>query len=155
MMHCWVWALFSIERAGSLPISGLIDLVYTSGKTREELEVILSKHSGLKGYLGTNKFTEIEQKITQGDVKASLIVDAMAYQIVKEIGSLYAVSSGNLDGLIITGGLAKSKFLMNKLESYLNFIDNITIYPGSFELEALANGVLRVLSGKEAAKEYL
>ena len=146
---------FSIERAGALPISGILDKIYTRGKNRKDIEHIFSKESGLKDYLGTNQFEEIEQDIINGDKGAELIVNAMVYQIVKEIGGLHASFAGTISALIFTGGLANSVLLINKLKNYLDFLQPHVVYPGSFELEALTNGVLRVLTGIEEAKEYL
>lgn len=145
---------FSIQRAGSLPLSGILDKIFSNGKTREETERLFSQESGLKAYLGTNQFQEIEQRIKDGDKKASLIVSAMIYQITKEIGGLHAAFSGKTSALILTGGLANSNYLIEKLNKYLGFIQPYLVYPGSFELEALASGVLRVLNNKEIAKEY-
>lgn len=146
---------FSVERAGALPISGILDKIYNSSKSRQDIEKIFSKDSGLKGYLGTNQFTKIEKLVRGGDKKATLIVDAMAYQIVKEIGSLYSTFGGKISALILTGGLTNSKLLINNLNNYLSFIQPQVIYPGSFEVEALSSAVLRVLSGKDKVKEYL
>ena len=145
---------FSVQRAGSLPISGILDEIFHSGKSRKELEQLFSKDSGLNGYLGTNQFQEIEQSIMNGDAQTLLIVDAMIYQIAKEIGGLHATFSGKTSALIVTGGLANSKYLIRKLNKYLTFIQPHIIYPGSFELEALANGVINVLNKKDTAKVY-
>lgn len=146
---------FSIQRAGSLPISGILDEIFSNGKTRTETEQLFSQESGLKGYLGTNQFKEIEQRIKDGDKEASLIVSAMVYQIIKEIGALHAAFSGKTSALILTGGLVNSNYLIAQLNKYLNFIQPHIIYAGSFELEALASGVLSVLNNKEMAKDYL
>ena len=146
---------FSIERAGALPISGILDTIYNSGQSRQDIEKLFSKESGLKSYLGTNQFEEIERRIINGDKKATLIVNAMVYQIVKEIGGLHASFAGTTSALIFTGGLANSKLLIKILKKYLDFIQPQIVYPGSFELEALSSGVLRVLTGKEESKEYL
>ena len=146
---------FSIERAGALPISGMLDKIFNSGKSRKELEELFSKESGLKGYLGTNNFQEIEQRIKDGDEEASLIVNTMIYQIVKEIGGLHTAFAGKTSALIITGGLANSKLLIEILSKYLNFIQPHIVYPGSFELEALASGIIDVLNNKEAVKDYV
>ena len=145
---------FSIERAGSLPLTGILDKIYNSGHSRKYIEKVFSKESGLKGYLGTNQFTDIELSIKKGDKKAELIVDAIVYQIVKEIGSLHATFSGETTSIIFTGGLSNSVLLINNLNKYLSFIQPHIIYPGSFELEALSSGALRVLQGKEKAKKY-
>ena len=146
---------FSIQRAGSLPISGILNEIFSNGKTQKEAEQLFSQESGLKGYLGTNQFQEIEQRIKNDDKKASLIVSAMIYQITKEIGGLHAAFSGKTSALILTGGLANSNYLIEKLNKYLSFIQPHLVYPGSFELEALTNGVLRVINNKETAKAYL
>ena len=145
---------FSIQRAGGLPISGILDEIFVNGKTREEAEQLFSQESGLKGYLGTNQFQKIEQKIKKSDKKASLIFNAMIYQIAKEIGGLHAAFSGKSSALILTGGLANSNYLTEKLIEYLSFIQPQIIYPGSFELEALNQGVLRILNGHDTAKDY-
>ena len=113
---------FSIQRAGALPISGILDEIYNSGKSRKEIEILFSRESGLKGYLGTNQCPKIEQRIIDGDEKAKLIVDAMINQIVKEIGGLHAVFEGHTSALIISGGLAHSDYLINKLKKQLHFI---------------------------------
>ncbi len=146
---------FSTQRAGSLPIAGILDEIFVNEKTREETERLFSQESGLKAYLGTNQFQEIEHRMANGDEKALLIVNAMIYQIVKEIGGLHATFASKTSALIITGGLANSNYLIEKLNEYLSFIQPHIVYPGSFELEALASSVLRVLNNKETAKEYV
>ena len=146
---------FSIQRAGGLPISGILDEIFVNGKTREEAERLFSQESGLKGYLGTNQFQEIEERINDGNEKAKMIVNAMIYQIAKEIGGLHATFSGKTSALILTGGLANSKYLIKELKNMLSFIQPHIVYPGSFELEALASGVLDVLNNKDTAKDYI
>ncbi len=145
---------FSVQRAGSLPLSGILDEIFANGKSRVETEQLFSQESGLKGYLGKNQFQEIEKRIADGDEKAALIVNAMVYQISKEIGGLHAAFSGKTSSLILTGGLSKSALLIEKLNKYLSYIQPPIIYPGSFELEALNQGVLYVLNGIDTAKEY-
>lgn len=144
---------FSLERAGALPISGLLDLVFDSVKSKPEIKNLLSKESGLKGYLRTNDFKEIIRRI-ESDTEAYKIYKAMIHQIVKEIGSMFAVLDGSIHGLILTGGLIKSKVFCKHLRSNLKFIPRFFVYPGSFELEALANGVVRALNGECSIMEY-
>jgi butyrate kinase len=146
---------FSVERAGSLPISGILDMIYSRGMDRTNLEKILVKESGLKGYLNENQFTLIEQQIEKGNQRANLFVDSMIYQIVKEIGGLYGTFGGDISALILTGGLANSRLVIRKLNKYLSFINPQIVYPNSFELEALALGAWRVLEGTEEPKDYL
>lgn len=145
---------FSVERAGALPLAGFMDLIYDRKMTRAEVERILTKKSGQAGYLGTNDLREVETRVANGDEKAQLIYEAMIYQITKEIGGLYATFGGDLSGLILTGGLIRSPRFTENITANFPFISPIQIYPGSFELEALAAGVYRVLTGRETAREY-
>lgn len=145
---------FSPERAGATPLEGLIDLV-TSGKyTVKELKTYLSKGCGLKGYLGTNDFREIEVRVASGEEKADLIYRAMIYQIAKEIGAYAAALKGKLDALVITGGLANSEKLIAQMKEYVGWLGELIVYPGERELEAMGQGAFRVLRGQESAKEY-
>ena len=146
---------FSIERAGAIPIAGLLSLAYQSEYSKKEIEQFLSKQCGLKGYLGTNNFQNIEKQILKRDSKSISVFKAMIYQIVKEIGSCFGVLNGKCDGVILTGGLSHSLILQSELKQKLSFINKIFIYPGSFELDALCDGVLRVLKHQEKPKQYL
>ncbi len=145
---------FSVERAGALPLSGMLNLMGSTDKSKNSVELQLSKESGLKGYLGTNDIREVEENIRQGDKQANLIYRAMIYQIAKEIGAIYAIQKGETDGLILTGGVVFSDRMIQQLTDYLPFIERRFIYPGSFELDALAEATLRVLNKEELWKEY-
>jgi butyrate kinase len=145
---------FSPERAGALPLEGLLDLSASGKYTLKELKGYLSKGSGLKGYLGTNDLRDVERRIEAGDQEADLIFRAMVYQIAKEIGACACVLSGKFDAIIITGGLANSKRLLATLKEHAGWLGTPKVYPGERELEALAAGAYRVLSGSESAKDY-
>jgi butyrate kinase len=145
---------FSPERAGALPLEGVLDLIGSGKFTVPELKAYLSKGSGLKGYLGTNNLIEVETRIDAGDEKALLIFRAMVYQIAKEIGACSAVMQGQLDAMVITGGLANSKRLLRELDPYIGWITKTLVFPGERELEAMAAGAYRVLNGAETAREY-
>ncbi len=144
---------FSVERAGALPINGLLEMVFHSGLNEQEIKYLLSHRSGLMGYLRTN---DLRQVIKQADTDkyAMVILDAMIYQIVKEIGAMFAVLKGRLHGIIITGGLARSEEFCERLQNLAPFISPFFIYPGSFELEALADGAYRALAGLCTIMEY-
>ncbi|MBC8399964.1 MAG: butyrate kinase [Candidatus Marinimicrobia bacterium] len=143
---------FSPQRAGALPLRAILDLAYSS--PREKVEYQLSKTSGLKGYLDTDDMITIERRIIGGDNKTKLIVDAMIYQIAKEIGAMFTVLSGRINGIIITGGLAYSDYLVNVLRTRLEGLGKLLVYSGEFEMEALAQGAWRVLQGEETVREY-
>lgn len=149
----------SLQRAGDLPITALVELCekkIKEGKTGKEIISALTKNSGVLGHLGTDKLQEVEKMITSGDKNAELIIRTMAYQIGKEIGSMAATLKGNVNGIIITGGCAHSKYLLNLINPWIEWISPcIYIVPGEGEMEALAAAALRVLRGQETPKEYI
>ena len=145
---------FSPERAGTVPVGDLIDLCFSGMYYREEIMKKIVGQGGLVGYLGTNDAIEVEKMIEHGDENAKLVYDAMAYQVAKEIGSASAVFKGKVDAIILTGGLAYGKEFVSKIREYINWIADVIVQPGEDELQALAEGTLRVLIGEEQAKEY-
>lgn len=145
---------FSVERAGALPLEPLIDMAYSGEYTADELKKLLSKNSGMKGYLGTNQLPEAEAAMDAGDEKADLIFRAMIYQIAKEIGACAAALKGSLDAVVLTGGLANSERVVRSVGSYVDYLGRLLVYPGEREMEALAAGAFRVIKGIEEAKEY-
>ncbi|MBC8213953.1 MAG: butyrate kinase [Candidatus Marinimicrobia bacterium] len=145
---------FSIERAGAMPISGLMELVFDKQLSRQEIADLLSHKSGFMGYLNTKDLREVEDQLPN-DEETRLIYKAMIYQIAKEIGSQYTALQGDVDALILTGALVKSEQFKDNLLQYLKFIEKYFVFPGSFELEALARGAMRVLSETETAKDYV
>ena len=146
---------FSPERSGTLPAGDLLKLIVNSTMTEREMKQMITKKSGLFAYLGTNNLIEVEKMVDQGNQKAILVWEAMAYQISKEIGRMATVLRGQVDQIILTGGLAYSHKLTGRLKEYVSFIAAITVYPGEDELEALAAGAYRVLTGVEQAQEYI
>jgi len=145
---------FSPERAGTVPAGDLVSLCFSGEYFREEIMRKLVGQGGLVGYLGTNDAVEVERRIKTGDEEARLIYDAMAYQVAKEIGSASAVLSGKVDAIILTGGLAYGKNFVKSITDRINWIADVIVHPGENELQALAEGALRVLRGEEEVKEY-
>jgi butyrate kinase len=145
---------FSPERAGTVPAGDLIDLCYSGEHYREEIMKMLVGQGGLVAYLGTNDAIEVEKRIEEGDENAKLIYDAMAYQVAKEIGAASAVLSGKVDAIILTGGLAYGKGFVKSITDRINWIADVIVQPGENELQALAEGALRVLRGEEEVKVY-
>ena len=143
---------FSTERAGTVPAMQLVDLCFSGKYTQKQVESLLFREGGLYSYLGTKDLVEVEQRIASGDAKAETIFDAMVYQIAKEIGAMAAVLHGCVDAVLFTGGMAHSHRLISHLSEYVNWIGPIVVYPGEDELQALAEGVLRVLRREEEAK---
>nr|WP_312471859.1 butyrate kinase [Neobacillus sp.] len=145
---------FSPERAGTVPAGDLIALCYSGEHYREEIMKRLVGQGGLVGYLGTNDAVKVEKRIEAGDVEAKLIYDAMAYQVAKEIGAASAVLSGKVDAIILTGGLAYGKGFVKSISDRINWIADVIVQPGENELQALAEGALRVLRNEEDVKMY-
>lgn len=145
---------FSPERSGGLPVGSLIDICYSGQYTKQELRKKIVGQGGLVAYLGTNDAREIKRKIDGGDEKARLIYEAMAYQLSKEIGAGAAVLKGDVDAIILTGGLAFDNMLVGWIKERVNYIAQVMVFPGEHEMTALCQGVLRVLSGEEEAKKY-
>lgn len=144
----------SPERCGGIPFGSLMDLCYSGEYTKKELRKKLVGGGGLVGYLGTNDGREVGKRIKEGDEYAKLIYEAMAYQISKEIGASATALKGKVDAILLTGGLAYDNMLMDWIKERVEFIAPVKIYPGEKEMEALACGVLRVLTGKEELKPY-
>jgi butyrate kinase len=145
---------FSPERAGTVAAGDLISLCFSGEFYREEITKKLVGQGGLVGYLGTNDAIEVEKMIENGDEKAKLVYDAMAYQVAKEIGSAACVLSGKVDAIILTGGLAYGKSFVKSITDRINWIADVIVQPGENELQALAEGALRVLRGEEEVKIY-
>ncbi len=144
---------FSPERAGGLPSIGWARVCCSGDYTFEELSAMVRGKGGLTAYLGTNDVREVEAKVRAGDKKAALIYEAMIYQTAKCIGGL-AAADGEIDGVVLTGGIANSELLVEKLRRKVRFIAPVAVIPGEFEMEALAAGITRVLKGEEKARVY-
>lgn len=142
------------ERSGSVPIGPLIKLCYSNQYTFDELVNLNHGRGGLTAYLKTNNAREVIKRIQSGDEYAKLIYDAMIYQIAKEIGAYATVLKGDIDLIVLTGGLAHEQYLITELTNRIKFLGNIFIYPGEEELLSLAQGALRVLNGEEISKIY-
>ncbi|WP_024620966.1 butyrate kinase [Metaclostridioides mangenotii] len=145
---------FSPERSGGLPVGQLAKMCFSGEFTLEDIKKKIKGNGGLVAYLGTNDAREVEEMIEKGDKKAELLYEAMAYQIAKEIGACASVLKGNVDGILLTGGIAYSKSFTQMIIDRVKYITDVTVYPGEDEMIALAQGGLRVLNAEEEAKVY-
>lgn len=145
----------SPERSGGLPVGQLVELCFSGKFTKEEILKKIKGYGGLCAYLGINDGTKIEKQIEDGDVYAKLIYDAMAYQIAKEIGSCSTVLKGEVDGILLTGGIAYSKYIVEKITERVKHLGPVRIYPGESEMEALAYNGYLALKGEVEIQEYL
>lgn len=145
---------FTPERAGSLPTTELLELAFSGRYTREEIGRKLVGEGGLMAYLGTNDSRTVEERIAQGDGKAKLIYEALAYQVAKEIGALSTVLKGKVDAVVITGRLAYSRMLVEWIKERVSFIGPLLWYPGEDELQTLALRGLGALKGEGRVLDY-
>lgn len=145
---------FSPERTGGLPVMQLVDLCYSGKYTQHEMEKKIVGKGGLVAYLGTNDAQEVHKMVDNGDKKARLVYEAMAYQVAKEIGAMAVVLKGHVDAIVFTGGIAYDDMFVDWITDRIKFIGPIMRYPGEDELAALAQGGLRVLRGEEKYKVY-
>ena len=145
---------FSPERSGTLPLTPLIDLCFSGKYDKREIKSMVMGNGGMKAYLNTSNLIEIESRIENGDEFALLVLQAMAYQIAKEIGAMAAVVRGKINSIILTGGLAKSENLVALISERISFLAPIKIYAGEYEMEAMAEGVLRILNKQEELQQY-
>jgi butyrate kinase len=143
---------FGPDRTGGLPVRALIKLCYSGRFAQKEIDHKVFGDGGLYAYLGTRVLEEVERRIEAGDQQAALVFDAMVYQIAKEAGAMAAVLEGKVDAVLLTGGMAHSDRVVQRLRAHLEWIAPIRVYPGEDELQALAEGVFRVLDGEEKAK---
>lgn len=140
---------FSPERSGGIPVHDLVRLCYSGKFSEEEMYKKINGNGGLVAYLGTNDARKVVENIKNGDKKSELVYNAMAYQTAKEIGSAATVLKGKVDAIILTGGIANDSMLVNLIKERVSFIGEVKVIPGEKEMEALAEGALRVLTGEE------
>ncbi len=143
----------SPERSGSLPVCGVIDLCF-SGQTQAEVSKLIKSYGGMFSYLNTKDAEEVSDMLADDRVEAIRVVNAMVHQIAKEIGALYALTKGQLDAIILTGGLAYNQDIIQPLLETIDHLGDITLYPGENELEALAFNMRAFLEKQIEAKEY-
>jgi butyrate kinase len=147
-------APFTPERAGGIPPIPLLEACFSGRHTKEQLHKKLYGAGGIYAYLGTKNIKEVVRRINQGDTFAKFIYDAMIYQICKEIGAMASVLDFELDGIILTGGVANEKYLTAEIMRKCAKLGPIYHYPGENENEAIAESVRLVLEGSEPAKDW-
>jgi len=145
---------FSLDRSGGLPILQVAQYIIDNNLSYKEFSKTVFGNGGLFSYLQTKDFLKVLERYNDGEVEVIAVVQAMAYQIAKEVGALAAVACGKVDQILITGGMAHSDLLVKLIGDRISFIAPIRLYPGEDEIQALAEGVCRVLDGEETAGRY-
>lgn len=145
---------FSPERAGAVPSGALIKMCFSGKYTEKEVYKKLVGGGGFNAYCGTNDMRDVEKMADAGDEHAIEVREAFILQVAKDIGSMACVLNGKVDQIIMTGGIAYDKAVVEGLKKRAGFIAPVTVYPGEDELLALAQGAIRVINGEEAAMTY-
>ncbi len=145
---------FSPERSGTLPAKALVRLCFSGRYSEHEISRMITGKGGVVAYLGVNDMRLVTSMIQQGDAKALLVYRTMAGQVAKEIGGMATVLNGEVDAIVLTGGIAYDEEFIGLIRAHVAFIAPVLLFPGEEEMEALALGGLRVLRGEEEAKEY-
>jgi len=145
---------FSAKRSGTLPIGDVVRMCYSGKFTREQMLKQITGQGGMMAYFGTDDMKKIEERALNGETEVKLIYDAMAYQVAKYIGMLFPVLHGQVDAVILTGGIANSAYFTNLIIERLNQMAPVHVYPGGDEMEALAFNVVAALNGEIEVLEY-
>jgi butyrate kinase len=145
---------FSPERSGTLPVGALVKACFSGNYSQADMIKMIKGNGGLVAYLGTNSGYEVEQRMLGGDEEAKSVFSAMAYQVAKAIGEMAAVLRFQVDAILLTGGVAHSKWFVNEIIERVYKIATVHVYPGEDEMKALAMNGLRVATGKVIAIEY-
>lgn len=146
---------FSPQRVGTLPLAGLIRLCFSGRYSERDILDVVQRRGGLVSYFGTDDLRQVEELVRKGNRLAKVVYAALVYQIAKHIGAYAVVCRGKLDGVVLTGGLAKSKRLVSELRKWIRWLSpRIFVFPGEEEMPALALRLLSVLEGEERIKSY-
>lgn len=145
---------FSPERSGTLPAGALAKTCFSGEYTLDDIKKMITGQGGFVAYLGTNNALDAELRAEAGDEKAILILDAFAYQVAKEIGAMATVLKGKVDAILLTGGIAYGKPIVNKIRERVEHLAQVYVYPGEDEMKALAMNGLMLLTNEIQPKQY-
>ncbi|MEA3495929.1 MAG: butyrate kinase [Bacteroidota bacterium] len=145
---------FSPERSGTLPMGDFAKLCFSGKYTLEQVKLMIKGEGGFAAYFGTNDAIEVEEMVNNGNSKALLVFEAMAYQVAKEIGAMSAVLLGKVDGILLTGGIANNKWFVEQIIDRIAYIAPVSIYPGEDEMKALAQNAIMAINGELKVKKY-
>jgi butyrate kinase len=144
----------SPERSGTVPIADLLKLCFSGQYDYKSIYKMITGEGGYVAFFGTNDAYKIEIMARNGDPKAKHIQEAVGYQVAKYIGASACVLEGNVDAIILTGGLAHNNTLTEFISKHVSFIAPVLVYPGEDEMKALAMNALLVLNNQTIPKIY-
>lgn len=139
---------YSTNRTGGLMAKYVVDLCFSGKYTQKEISKMINGEGGLVAYLGESDVLTV-QKMAETDPYAKLVLEGMFYQACKEVGALSTVLCGDIDAILITGGIAYGESIVEYMKSRLSWIAPIAVYPGENEMQSLAEGSLEALTNPE------
>jgi len=145
---------FSLTRTGTLPIGTLVKACFSGKYTQDELMKMITKEGGIYAHLGTSNIHDIFERIEQGDEKAKFYMEAMAYNVAKQIGAMAAVLDFKVDGILLSGSIFNYSFFTQYLSEKVKTIAPIALFPAVNDLDALAMNSYMALKGEMEINEY-
>jgi butyrate kinase len=145
---------FSCTRSGTIPYGDLIEICFSGKYDKAELRKMLVNQGGLVAHLGTSNMIVIETRIKDGDTNAKFILEAMAYQLAKEIGAMYIAIEGQLDAIILSGNMFQSKFFTDQVKHRILKLGSVVISPFVTDMDALADNAMMIMKEEARILEY-
>lgn len=145
---------FTPERTGGLPLYDFAKMILEENLNLDDVKKRLAGKGGVYAYLKEIDLRNVIERIDNGDEEARLILEAMTYQLAKAIAEMAAVLKGRVDLIILTGGIAYAKLVIEQITERVDWIAPVIVHPGEMEMEALFEGVIRVLNNEEQVKHY-
>lgn len=142
------------ERAGCCPPFELIDMCFSGKYTKEDIKKKLVGRGGAVAYFGTNSMIDVENLADSGNELAITFLKAYVLNICKYIASMAATADGKVDAILLTGGIAHSKKLMNDIIAKIGFIAPVEVFPGEDEIASLAENGYLILAGQTKIHTY-
>ena len=146
---------FSNNRCCSVPVGPLVKLCYSGQYDLAGMMKHINGEAGLTAYLGTTDIRGIQKRIDEGDAYAREVLEAMCYQTAKDIGAYATVLKGDVDAILLIGGMANSQFITEHIAERVSFIAPVVVLPGEREMESLCLTSLDALNGKEEIHQFV
>lgn len=145
---------YSLTRTGTLPTGKLVNICFSGKYTKDEIFKMITKEGGIFAHLGTNNIHEIFDRIEKGDHKARFIIEAMAYNIAKHIGSMAAVLDFKVDAILLSGSIFNYPIFTEYLSNKIKSIAPLALFPSVNDMDALAMNAYLALKGEIDVNEY-
>lgn len=142
------------ERAGTLPADQLVRLCFSGKHTEAEIMKMLAGNGGCQALLGMKDMKEISRRAEAGEEPFHEVLEAMLYTVSKQIGAMAVALWGKADAIILTGGIAYSKYCVEEIKKQVGFLAPVIVLPGEGEMESLAFNALGALNGELPVHEY-